>query len=156
MANPKPKPAGLKLMEGRSPGRDSGGRAVKAPPAYVRLAPEPPEWLSREARAEWDRVTPELQRLELTKPIDRAALACYCEAWSRFVETQMLIKVHGIWTEGSMGQQVKSPLIAIAENASREIRSWCAEFGFTPSAENNMNVGRVPDGDDENPFGAPA
>lgn len=152
MASPKPKPAGLKVMEGRGPGVDSGGRKVKQPPGYVRLAPEAPEWLSPEARAEWDRVVPELQRLELTKPLDRAALSAYCETWSRLVTASMEIKLNGMFTEGSQGQLVKNPAVMIAEQAGKELRAWCAEFGFTPSAESRMNAGGGDDGDEDNPF----
>lgn len=154
MAAPKPKPAGLKLLEGRHPGADSGGRPVKQPPAFVRLAPEAPEFLSPEARAEWDRVLPELQRLEIIKTLDRAALSAYCEAWARFVGAQMAIRIDGLFCEGSMGQPVKNPAVAVAEAASKELRAWCAEFGFTPSAENNLNVGTRAGDDGEDPYGA--
>lgn len=150
---PKPKPANLKILEGRSDGRDSGGRPVKTPPAFVRLAPEPPEFLTPEALAEWNRIVPELQRLEIIKTIDRAALAAYCETWSRFVAAQMTIRADGMFVEGSQGQPVKSPAVAVAESASKELRAWCAEFGFTPSAEGNLNIGLGSDGGDEtDPF----
>ena len=156
MAAPKPKPPGLKLLEGRGNGRDSGGREVKPPPGFARLAPEPPEWLTQEARAEWDRVVPEMQRLELLKVPDRAALAAYCETWARFVHAQMQIKIDGLTVEGSQGQPVKNPVVAIAETAGRELRAWCGEFGFTPSAENNLNVGGSNGDDEDDPFASPA
>lgn len=47
-----PKPARLKLVEGRSPGRDSGGRKVPEPPKFIRQAPDAPDWLDAEALAE--------------------------------------------------------------------------------------------------------
>ncbi|MFY3807708.1 hypothetical protein ACOS9C_25865, partial [Escherichia coli] len=56
-------PAQLKLINGRSDGRDSGGRAVNPGPAFRRIAPKPPTWLSTEAKAEWRRIVPGLQRL---------------------------------------------------------------------------------------------
>jgi P27 family predicted phage terminase small subunit len=150
---PKPQPANLKILNGRSDGRDSGGRPVKIPPAFVRLAPEPPEFLTPEALAEWNRIVPELQRLEIVKTIDRAALASYCETWARFVSAQMDIRADGMYVTGSQGQPVKSPAVAIAEAASKELRAWCAEFGFTPSAEGNLNIGAPADGgDDGDPF----
>jgi phage terminase small subunit len=42
-------PAQLKLLHGRSPGRDSSGNLVKPPPPFQRAAPEPPDWLTAEA-----------------------------------------------------------------------------------------------------------
>lgn len=155
MATPKPKPATLKILEGQRPGRDSGGREVKPAPGFARLAPEPPEWLSDEALAEWNRVVPEMQRLELLKIPDRAALAAYCETWSRLVAAHMEIKVHGMYAVGSQGQPIKSPAVVIAENAGKELRAWCGEFGFTPSAEGNLNVGGGEGDDEEDPFSGP-
>jgi P27 family predicted phage terminase small subunit len=152
MPSPKPRPDKLKLLTGRGDGKDSGGRPVKKAPAFVRLAPEPPDWLSAEAAAEWQRVVPELQRLELIKPLDRAALTAYCETWSRYVNALMEIKVHGLFATGSQGQPIKNPAVMIAESCGKELRAWCAEFGFTPSAENNMNLQAGADGDEDDPF----
>ena len=78
-------PTTLKLLKGRGEGRDSGGCPVTHTPKFVREAPHPPEWLDAEARAEWDRVTPGLEALDMLKPEDRAALAAFCETWSRLL-----------------------------------------------------------------------
>ncbi|MEU4576624.1 phage terminase small subunit P27 family [Nonomuraea sp. NPDC023979] len=152
MAAPKPKPPGLKLVEGRGVGRDSGGRPVKQPPGFVRLPPDPPEWLPREARAEWERVVPELARLQLTKPVDRAALTAYCLTWDRMVRAQQEIEDDGGSVLGRNSQgRVRHPAVAVVEAASKELRAWCAEFGFTPSAENRVN-NPEPDPGEDNPF----
>jgi hypothetical protein len=52
-------PRKLKLLNGVSPGRDSGGRLVKSPPNFERGCPEPPADLGAEALAEWERITPD-------------------------------------------------------------------------------------------------
>lgn len=152
-AGRKPKPPTLKLLEGRGEGRDSGGRPVAAPPGFTRLPPEPPEWLPDEALAEWHRVMPELQRLHLTKPPDRAALAAYCLTWDRLVRAQKELDAAGGTVLGTNSQgTVRHPAVAVLEAASKELRAWCAEFGLTPSAE--TRVSRPEDGGDdgENPF----
>jgi hypothetical protein len=51
-------PANVKLLNGVSPGRDSGGRLVKPTPNFERGCPEPPVDLGAEALAEWERITP--------------------------------------------------------------------------------------------------
>lgn len=150
--SPKPKPEGLKVLEGRSDGRDSGGRPIKKAPAFLRLPPEAPDWLSPEARAHWNRVVPELQRLELTKPLDQGALAAYCETWARFVAAQMTIQVEGHYVKNANGVPAKHPAVLIAEAASKEIRAWSAEFGLTPSSETRISVGGGGDDGDDNPF----
>ena len=140
MASPKPRPVVLKLLEGRGNGTDSGGRKVAAVPAFRRLPPEAPEWLPGEARAEWDRVVPELARLELVKPVDRAALVAYCLTWDRLVTAQRMATENGLLATNSQGE-VRAPWVAIIEAASKELRAWAGEFGFTPSAESKLSTG---------------
>lgn len=153
MASPKPRPARLKLIEGRGNGRDSGGRPVKLPPAFTRLPPDPPEWLSDDARAEWDRVVPELQRLEVLKPVDRAALAAYCEAWARFRAATEIVKREGmVLHDDRQGRAQRHPALLTAEAASKELRAWAAEFGLTPSSESRLALAKDAGTDDGNPF----
>lgn len=174
MASPKPKPVHLKLIEGRGNGRDSGGRKVAEAPKFKRLPPVAPEWLPDEAAAEWARVVPELSRLELLKPVDRASLTAYCLTWQRLVDAQKLATEHqivqaeairngdgvitdvvtlngyGLLAKNSQGL-VRAPWIAVMEAASKDLRAWAAEFGFTPSAESNLGVKESGD-DAEDPF----
>jgi len=171
MASPKPRPVALKLLEGRGHGRDSGGRKVAEVPLFKRVPPDAPEWLPVEARAEWDRVVPELARLELTKPVDRAALTAYVLTWQRMVDAQKLIDEHQDFTyvirdkdgevidseviggHGLLGQNsqgiVRAPWVAIIEAASKDLRAWCAEFGFTPSAEAKLSVQEADHGEED-------
>ncbi|MFF9894963.1 phage terminase small subunit P27 family [Streptomyces longispororuber] len=143
-------PAALRLLGGRSEGRDSGGRPVNPGPAFKRVPPQAPEWLSDEAAAEWARVVPGLQRLELLKPEDRAALAAYCEAWAVFREATETVQREGLTIEAKQGT-LAHPAVAIARNAGRELRSWAAHFGLTPSTEQALAKG-PDDGEDDNPF----
>lgn len=143
-------PAKLKLLSGRSPGRDSGGREVNPGPAFRRLPPEPPEWLSEEAAAEWARVVPGLARLEILKAEDRAALASYCEAWATFREATETVQREGLTIEARQGT-LTHPAVGIARAAGREVRAWAAHFGLTPSSEQALAKG-ADDGEDDNPF----
>lgn len=152
MAAPKPRPATLKLVSGVRPGRDSGGRKVKAPPGFRRVPPVAPSWLPDEAAAEWGRVVPELARLELTKPVDRAALAAYCLTWDRLVSAQRELNEHGSVLGRNSQGQVRHPLVAVIEAASKDLRAWCAEFGFTPSAENRLSTPEANDALDDDPL----
>lgn len=153
-------PAALKLLKGRSEGRDSGGRKVKPSPKFVREAPQPPEWLSDEARAEWDRIAPGLERLDLLKPEDRANLVAYCETWARFVAATRSIQVDGLQVvnrstrkDGSTSEWVtKNPAVGVAEAAAAHLRSLGTEFGLTPAAEARLSVGPVDPDDEDDPF----
>ena len=144
-------PAALKLIKGRSPGKDSAGRPVNSGPAFKRVPPEPPEWLTGEAADEWFRVVPGLSRLDLLKPEDRAALAAYCEAWATFVAATRTVQEEGLIIEARQGK-LAHPCVGIARSAGREMRSWAAHFGLTPSTEQALARGADDGGEDDNPF----
>lgn len=158
MVGRPPKPAGLKLIEGRGNGTDSGGRKVNVGPEFARSAPEPPDWLPAEARDEWNRVVPELDRLGLLKSIDRTSLASYCMTWERFVEASQIVMREGmVIHDDKQGKAQRHPALLTAEAASRELRSWAMLFGLTPAAE--QRLGSTKGGDDGaqgNPFAATA
>jgi P27 family predicted phage terminase small subunit len=160
MVGRPPRPAGLKLVEGRGNGTDSGGRRVPEVPAFARAAPDAPAWLPAEARAEWDRVVPELDRLGLLKGIDRAALTSYCMVWQRFVEASAIVGRDGmvVREELPLGREklYRHPALLTAEAASKELRAWATEFGLTPSSEQRLAGAKGDDGDQGNPFAAPA
>lgn len=152
MPSPKRRPAGLKLVEGVRPGRDSGGRKVAEPPAFKRIPPEAPGWLPDEARAEWERVVPELARLDLLKPVDRSALTAYCLTWDRLVQAQREMQADGSVLATNSQGRVRHPAVAVIEAASKELRAWAGEFGLTPSAEARVGRQEADDGDQANPF----
>jgi P27 family predicted phage terminase small subunit len=162
MPSPKPRPAALRLLNGRHEGVDSGGRKVEAPPEFRRLLPRPPMELSPLAAEHWALIVEELARLELTKPIDAGALAAACETWSRFAQAQAAINREGLFVKIAMTrgevtwtEERVHPGVKVVEVAGREYRAWCSEFGLTPSAEGRL-VPRKESGGDENPFGRPA
>jgi P27 family predicted phage terminase small subunit len=91
--------------------------------------------------------------------------------WQRLVDAQRLVsdneyfetvretaegpevdRIRGYGLLGTNSQGVtRAPWIAIIEAASKELRAWCAEFGFTPSAENKLSVREADDAEDD-PF----
>jgi len=156
-----PQPANLLLLNGRGDGKDSAGRPVATPPPFKRAAPNPPTWLSREAKAEWKRVAPALQRLDLVKPEDRATLAAYCQVWSRLVAAYKDIDLNGTKVRNESTRKdgttsvwwTKNPAVAVAEQAESRLLQYAGQFGLTPAAE--RNVSKRDDGRGEfesNPF----
>jgi phage terminase small subunit len=126
-----PEPAELKVLKGRRPGKDSGGRSITLPPPFRRLAPEKPAELSPEASTHWDAITPEPRRLELLSPQQIGGLVMLCEIWA-------------IWKAAT------EPQVKIA--ASKEYRLWATQFGLTPSAEGRLKPREANDGQGDNPF----
>lgn len=148
-----PKPARLKLVEGRSPGRDSGGQKVPESPKFIRQAPDAPDWLDAEALAEWRRVAPTLERLDLLKPEDRALLSAYCETWSVYVAAVQRVRAEGLTiTSPKSGVVHRNPAVTVAETARMHLLRLASEFGLTPAAEQRLAVAPGDDGDGLNPF----
>jgi P27 family predicted phage terminase small subunit len=141
MRGRKPLPAGLKILRG-NPGKR---RINKREPQPVTGAPEPPEFLSGAALAEWQRITPELERLKLLARVDRAALAGYCECWATFVEAVAWMAENGkVMTvrddKGNVKYVQTVPQFGMAIKALDRVRAFCSEFGLTPSARTRLQV----------------
>lgn len=151
-----PRPRALKLIEGRGPGVDSGGRKVGVPPAFVRIPPVKPDGMTSDASELWDQLVEELPRLQLLKPLDGPALQILCETFSTWRAARRLISERGLTHVTSQGEGA-APWVGIAERAAREYRGWCAEFGLTPAAETKLAKPEA-QGDAANPYaaGAPA
>lgn len=135
----KPKPSHLKILDGntgRRPKKSQEDRSPRPRPT----APEPPKALSAEARAEWGRVVPELDRIGMLTVVDRAALVVYCETWSTYVRAQADVKRRGVLVTGYRGSRVKNPALQIARDAAQLVRAMCSEFGLTPSSRGRMSV----------------
>lgn len=135
---PVPKPVELKIFEG-NPGKQ------KLPANYPKPAsaiPSCPNWLGREAKREWKRITPYLHRLGLLSQIDRAALAAYCQAFDRWYKAERrLTQFKGSFTftteSGYVGIR---PEVSIAQKAIAQMVALCREFGMTPSARGRIEI----------------
>lgn len=85
----KPTPTHLKLVRG-----NPGKRAIKKgePKPTLDDAPLPPAFLNDDAKVEWGRVVPDLQRCGLLTKIDRAALAGYCQAYGTWAQCDRALR----------------------------------------------------------------
>ena len=150
MRGRKPTPTNLKLLRG-----NPGKRPINAnEPKPAPKAPGMPAWLSTEARNEWRRVVPELDKLGLLAKVDRGALAAYCETWATFVAATHLVHEHGIVYMRKVDEvtdmdgrvieihvaPAKNPALIVARDAAAQIRAFCSEFGLTPSARTRIDV----------------
>jgi P27 family predicted phage terminase small subunit len=150
-----PRPTELKLIEGRRPGRDSGGRPIPEVPAFeARRAGDADLASVRGAR----RVEPRRAgavSLGLLKLIDGAALVAYCMTWQRFVDACAIVAREGMVVQDDrLGRAQRHPALLTVEAASKELRAWCTQFGMTPSAEQRVAAAKADDGQQGNPFAA--
>jgi P27 family predicted phage terminase small subunit len=93
--------------------------------------PDCPVHLDDEAQAEWNRITP--------------ALAAYCQAWSRWVKAEEMLKSTGpVIKSKTTGAIYQNPYLAVANRAMKQMRDFLTEFGMTPSSRNRVSSGLPP------------
>ncbi len=138
MGGRKPTPTKLKVLNGNPGRRPLNDREPIAPTGI----PECPDWLDEEAKAEWQRIVPELQLMGMLSRADRPALAAYCTAWSRWKNAEEQVRKFGaIVKSPEKGFPMKSPYLSIAEQSLETMRKLMVEFGLTPSSRSRIRIG---------------
>lgn len=136
-------PIPIKKAMGNPGKRPLGGH----PTPEVKI-PACPDYLCSDAKQEFFRIVPLLEKLRLISELDLAGLVAYCEAvadhkWA--IETIANEGATYMTDKGYIGQH---PAVAIKNKAVQVIKSFCIEFGMTPSARARMSMPDNP-GDDE-------
>lgn len=137
---PPPEPTRLKLLKG-NPGKR---RLNTAEPAPEIKAPDCPKWLTKVAREEWNRVLPELLRLQVISMLDRAALAGYCQSYANWRHAQGILKRFGFTFTTDKGYVGQRPEVAIAQRERQIMRQFQQELGLTPSARSRVSTTTAP------------
>jgi len=132
----KKKPTKLHLLHG-NPGKR---KISKDEPQFNPEIPDCPEHLNEEAKKEWQRITPQLYQVGLLAKINRTALAAYCQAYSRWVEAEGLIKKHGVLVKSPSGFPMQHPALAIANKAWEQMMKALVEFGMTPASQARVKI----------------
>ena len=141
MSGPAPKPAALKVIQG-NPGRRPINKDELAVPVH---APDCPDHLHDEARAEWDRMIPRLLRFRLVSELDTAALALYCQAFGRWQCAEKAIAKEaeesggdGLIIKAPSGYPIQNPYLSIANRAMEDCHKYIQAFGLSPSARTRV------------------
>ncbi len=146
MRGRKPKPTALKLLEGNPGKRPVNDREPVAPDGV----PECPDYLDDVARSEWFHTSSVLKDMGLLSRADRAALAAYCVAYSRWVAAEAQVKKYGtIVKSPAKGFPMKSPYLTVADQAMESMRKFMVEFGLTPSSRSRIKVPNKSEAADE-------
>ncbi|HEY3432536.1 MAG TPA: phage terminase small subunit P27 family [Rhodocyclaceae bacterium] len=124
--------------------------------------PDAPSWLWAEAKKEWKRISPELEKYGLISKLDRSALVLYCQAWAEYVwHKQMLTRAkneaarkrkeaedRGETYTGGDGVMVPTPNGGFtyshhwvgSRHASREVKMYLDMFGLHPAARSRVTT----------------
>lgn len=122
----KQAPAAVRLLRGRSSGRDSGGRKIAAPPRPSFTPPARPPGLSTAVRREWRRTVAELVDLGLPFP-PGVVLAGYCRTLVRQHEVGAALDL------ATPGTPEYRRLITTENELAKVIAAFHAEYLTVPA-----------------------
>jgi P27 family predicted phage terminase small subunit len=136
----RPKPTELKKIQG-NPGKRRLNKSEPRPRAGV---PQMPNGMPLEARAEWNRIAPILEKMGVLTAADGAALAAYCKLHAQILQAEAAIKKFGIVTAQFVGEGVvvlkKNPAVTVKAEALRLVKGFLLEFGLTPASRSKLTV----------------
>jgi P27 family predicted phage terminase small subunit len=102
--------------------------------------PTMPATLSAEAKAEWRRVVPELERMGTITKLDRGLLIRYCTAWADWLELDGQVTKTGRLVKGKDGHWVRNPLWLLRRDAESTVTDLGRQLGLTPDARVRAGV----------------
>jgi len=141
----KPLPTSLKKLRGTL----RPHRAIAGEPKVPTSVPTPPEWLSPDARREWDRITPKLVAAGLVSQLDLGVLVGYVTAWGDLCEANRTLQQFGSTYITERGVIVLHPMLKVVERSRQALRAFASEFGLSPSARTRVDAKPVPVDDED-------
>jgi len=113
------------------------------PPEYEPAIPECPAHITGEARKEWDRLAERLQAAGTLTHEARSTLAGFCVAWQMHMEAFALVEDRGLLLEDAKGKEFKNPAANILNDSLRQMNTFAAELGITPSSRGRVQAVKV-------------
>ena len=136
MRGRKPQPTRLKVLRGNPGQRRLNTREPKIRPGV----PNPPDWLSVEARKKFEEVATSLAELGILTNVDGDVLTLYSEAWVEFKQATLAIREHGLTVTTSRGEEKSSPYAIVRNKALVQLRTLAAELGMSPSGRSRLHT----------------
>lgn len=104
-----------------------------------------PQWLSEQARKEWDRVMPILTERRILTEADLGGLENYCICIGRVRETEAHI-------QGSTDAELRVKLFRVQDKAMASARLLAAELGLTPVSRSRPAIREDNNGGEDDPL----
>jgi len=141
----RPLPTALKKARGtyrkdRSPAAKAGKAELAFPPAKLAA----PAWLDKTAKAEWAKVVPQLDLVQVLTEPDLLQLAAYCAAASLWIQATKQYQREGRTVKSPGGVLRQHPMIRVAQEARAQALRFAIEFGLTPAARSRIAAGDPP------------
>lgn len=135
-AGRKPLPTHLKILKG-NPGKHP---LNKREPQFAQEIPDCPPHLDAVAREEWERITEHLFALNLVTVVDRAALAAYCQCYSRWVDAETKLRATGMIVKTANDYPMVNPYFTVIKQTLKQMQAFLTEFGLTPASRSRISV----------------
>jgi len=142
----KPVPVEVQIAHGdpRKIGKHKLRELQERQPQAPDGLPECPEHLSGLAAEAWANWTADLAAMGLSKHPDAIMLEGACVAYARAVEADEMVRKEGLIV-GGLEDPKAHPAIGISEKSWRQVRSFCTEFGLTPSSRTRLALDKGAD-----------
>ena len=139
------KPLVQAIAEG-NPGKRSKADLNLDQPVPDLALPEAPEFLSEEAKIEFNKLAPVLYKNCLLTELDVPQLCILSQCFAQWQNVQAKIEQTALVVKGSQGQAVQNPYFRISMELINQITQSLAAFGMTPAARTKI---RLPKKDDD-------
>jgi P27 family predicted phage terminase small subunit len=106
--------------------------------------PACPAWLDADARAAWEELRPDLERLGTVTAADSVALAMLADALAQYRAACAEIASGGLVVDAERGP-VRNPAVGIRDAAWVRVMKGCREFGMTPVSRSSAPQAAVAD-----------
>ena len=96
--------------------------------------------LDADARREWRRLAPILERMRVLTEADEIALGNLCVQYATLIKAQRLLDKSGLLLKTKSGYVQQSPLVSIVAGCVEQVNKLCREFGLTPAARTRIQL----------------
>lgn len=111
--------------------------------------PRMPSVLKGEARAEWRRIVPELERAGLLATVDRGILVRYCVAWADWCELNANLQRSSKLIRGARNNLVRNPIFLMRSEVEQTVSDLGRQLGLSPNARIRVGVIHEPAPEEE-------
>ena len=137
---PKKEPKKMRLLKGGTGNRPE----PEGEPEPKLDRPTCPQWLTEDARAEWRRLAPELDRLALLTIVDGTFFASYCQAYADMRRARRVLAKKGWTYKTPTGYLRNRPEVQVYHRAIALVASLGAHFGLSPASRTGLDVMPAP------------
>lgn len=102
--------------------------------------PAKPRTLTGEAKAEWDRIVPEIEAMGLVATVDRAMLIRYCRSWADWCQVDENLQKTGLLVKGRRDALVRNPLFLLRSDLESVLSDLSKQMGLTPASRLRAGV----------------